>query len=291
MMLGSSSWLNEITANVPENATSLRELYDKLLFTNGGRVGRVHSLRTPQQPRASVRLSVSCNNYQQNNKYWTAEGDQQRPGLISNVPISNQLVISNVSGNINEQNHDRDNKTASTREPPTVVGSLLQHQTRNMTNLNGSLLNHSKKSNDNDPVSSTNSSSTIHDSVATLTALLSNFELHADQQTQIEEELHNSRVENNRLQQCITSIKREYQCEIAGLKQDNCTLQEINSKIKAAALEEASRHATELSRAMRLLEERQQVIDELKKENSTLAGRLKRQEAKTQQILGMLQSD
>jgi hypothetical protein len=129
----------------------------------------------------------------------------------------------------------------------------------------------------------------IHECVAHLQGLLGNLQIHAAVHDDTTRELNHFKALAAQREDEIRRLKHSHSQEVNAFKNDANALSEKIKRVKAEALEESARHASELSRAMKVLEERDEANEALRRENASLNTKLRRQETRTQQILGMLQ--
>lgn len=129
----------------------------------------------------------------------------------------------------------------------------------------------------------------VHECVATLQSLLGNLQLHAANHDDTTRELNHYKALAAQREEEIRRMKQVHSQEVNAFKNDASALSEKIKRVKAEALDEAARHASELARAMKVLEEREEANEQLRKDNESLVTKLRRQETRTQQILGMLQ--
>lgn len=137
--------------------------------------------------------------------------------------------------------------------------------------------------------STTNYAGTIHDYVNGLQQLLGGLQSHASDHDNAIRELQHLKSLAAQQEGEIRRLKKVHNQEVAAFQNDAKALNEKIRRIKSESLDEAARHASELTRANKIIEERDNTIEDLRQEKSALTTKLRRQETRTQQILGMLQ--
>ena len=139
--------------------------------------------------------------------------------------------------------------------------------------------------------SSSLSSSPLASTIASVEALLMNLKAHSNDHATLQQSLDESNKHCKRLSDENNQLRRNFQKEIQNVRQDNSLLKEQLATSKKEALESSAHFANEMMLAMKRLEERNCKIAELEATNSALNNRVKRQEAKTMQMLSMLNSE
>eukprot|EP00744_Colponema_vietnamica_P014220 GILI01019917.1.p1 GENE.GILI01019917.1~~GILI01019917.1.p1 ORF type:complete len:491 (-),score=46.90 GILI01019917.1:60-1355(-) len=128
-------------------------------------------------------------------------------------------------------------------------------------------------------------------SMSAVEALMGSLRDHNTEYVSLQQQLHDAQQLSKRLSEENTQLRKNYQREVSNIRQDNKMLKEQLEVSKQEALEESSRHASEMMNTVRKLEDRNKKVAELEAQNQALNQRVRRQETKAQQMMALMASE